>query len=532
MGARHGVVAGRGHSGLQRPELELSTARATPRPAGEPRASGHGARRAPLLFPDGQWIGFFQNGVLKKVSVNGGLPVPLDTVNVGFIGAADWGADDQIVYANYTPAGTHGLYRVRADGGAPTLIAELGGQADDTYWLTPQSLAGGAVLCTVAMTTPTGSRFQVVVVSVATGERRLLIDDAKHALYLGDEVLVYWQRESLFATRFDAARLTVSGPPVPAWDGVGDRVRARSWAYAAGTLVYWPTLRDQRRLAWVDRSGKAEPLVLPPALYASPRLSPDGQTVAFKIGGEFGDIWTHRLVDGSTAQLTFDGRSGDVIWTADGSELTVSTLRGTVDELVKVRVDGKGPPEPLHFSSPAGFYKRPRSWLRGGTLILAVGPPESLWAVSSKGGAPRQIRSEGDSAQVSPDERWIAYSSSRSGQREVYVAPFPTGYAQWKVSNGGGLPVWAKSGRELFYRDGQHVMSVPIVPGDTFASGPPRILFTGQYYEGEPGGPNYDVSLDDQRFLMVLPGSTDGPDRLNLIQAWKPEIERRLRAGR
>jgi hypothetical protein len=58
------------------------------------------------------------------------------------------------------------------------------------------------------------------------------------------------------------------------------------------------------------------------------------------------------------------------------------------------------------------------------------------------------------------------------------------------------------------------------------------MLFTGRFYEGEPGGPNYDVSLDDQRFLMVLPGSTEGPDRLNVVQGWKAEIERRLRATR
>lgn len=315
---------------------------------------------------------------------------------------------------------------------------------------------------------------------------------------------------------------------------MGDRVRFRSWASAAGTLVYWPTLQDQHRLAWVDRSGKVEPLTLPPAMYGSPRLSPDGQTVAYKLGGEFGNIWTHSLVDGSTAQLTFDGRSGALIWTPDGSRLTIATLRGAASDLVQVRVDGSGPPERLDVALPvaAGFYKQPRSWLRGGrTLLLGVTAEPSLWTVSLDGGEPRPIRSDSVSyGQVSPDERWIAYVSGVSGRREVYVAPFPTGHAQWKVStNGGDLPVWANSGRELFYRDGQRVISVPIAAGNTFAAGAPRILFSGRFYEGEPGGPNYDVSLDDQRFLMVLPGSTEGPDRLNVVQGWKAEIGRRLR---
>jgi hypothetical protein len=490
----------------------------------------------PFFSPDGQWIGFFQNGGLKKVSLDGGIPVPLDAVDIGFHGAADWGADNQIVYADVTAAGTHGLYRVPAHGGSPALITELDGQAEDTYWLTPQSVAGGnAVLCTVAKATPTGVRFQVVVVSVATGERRVLVDEAKHGLYLGDGVLVYWQSESLFATAFDPTRLSVHGPRVPAWDGVHERVRLRSWAYGADTLVYWPALRALPRLVWVDRSGKVDPLPLPPAMYGAPRIAPDGQRIAFKRGGEFGDVWVHHLVDGSTAQLTFEGRSGALIWTPDGSRLTIALSRGGGSDLMQVRADGTGPSEPVTFSSPffAGFYKQPRSWLSGGrTLLVDVSAQRSLWAVPVDGGEPRAVGTRRLDGQVSPDERWIAYTSEESGTREVYVAQFPADHAQWKVSNGGGLPVWARSGRELFYRSGAQMLSVPIAPGETFSPGAPRVLFEGSYYEGEPGGPNYDVSPDGQRFLMVLPGSSEGPDRLNRVTGWKSLIERRLRENR
>jgi hypothetical protein len=100
------------------------------------------------------------------------------------------------------------------------------------------------------------------------------------------------------------------------------------------------------------------------------------------------------------------------------------------------------------------------------------------------------------------------------------------------VADDGNLPVWGKNGRELFYRDGERVMAVPIAPGDTFTPGTPQVLFSGRYHEGEPGGPNYDVTADGQRFLMVLPGSTDGPERLYVVDGWKAEIERRLRAAR
>jgi hypothetical protein len=396
---------------------------------------------------------------------------------------------------------------------------------------------GRAVLCTIVRTTEAGAGFQLVVVSVATGERRVLIDDAKHGQYLGDGLLVYLQRGALFATTFDETRLTLTGPRVPVRDGLRDtRVRLRSWAYAAGTLVYWPTLKEEPRLAWVDRSGKADPLALPHGAYGAPRLSPDGRTVAYKIGGEFGNIWTHRLVDGATAQLTFDDRSGALAWMPDGSRLIVAVSRGAGSELIQVRADGKGSPEPFDVAIPvsAGVHKQPQSWLRDGrTLLVSVSTQPSHWAVPVDGGEPWPIRAGNlPYAQVSPDGRWSAYASSASGRREVYVTPFREGQAQWKVSNGGDLPLWSRNGRELFYRDGPHMMSVAITPGDTFAHGAPQRLFSGRYFEAEPGGPNYDVSPDGQRFLMVLAGSTDGPDRLIVVQGWKDEIERRLRASR
>jgi hypothetical protein len=121
-------------------------------------------------------------------------------------------------------------------------------------------------------------------------------------------VLVYLRNSALLATRLDVDRLEVEGPHVPAWDNVLERERLRSWAVANGTLVYWPTLRTPRRLVWVDREGKQEPLPFASALYLSPQLSPDGKTVAISVmeTAEFGDVWTHDLSSGATVRLTTD----------------------------------------------------------------------------------------------------------------------------------------------------------------------------------------------------------------------------------
>jgi Tol biopolymer transport system component len=509
--------------------------------------AGTGGSWGPFFSPDGRWIGFNHGGHLKKVSVEGGTPVPLG-VPVGFIGAADWGSDDHIVYAAITPEGTNGLYRLPANGGAPRLVAALDANADEAYWLTPQSISNGRfILATVARAGASGLRCQVVAISVATGERRLLVDDARHAQYVGDGVLVYFRNNALFATRLDADRLEVSGSHAPAWDDVFERVRLRSWASAADSLVYWPNLRVSHRLVWVDRAGKQEPLRLPPALYHGPRISPDGKSIAYAIGNDFvSDVWKYDLETRATVRLTTDGRSAMPLWTPDGTRLIISSLGATGRTLAQLAVNGTAKPEPIPLPPTflPGASKYPVSWADGGrTLIvrqfgLEGQPP--LWRVGLDGGSdPRPLRADrANHGRISPDGRWLAYNPSeywRIDPRlgDVYVTAFSTEGPQWKVSaDGGVLPVWSRNGRELFYREGTRIMAVSVTPGETFTAGTPRPLFEVPYYEGDPGMPNYDVTPDGQRFLMVFPASTEGPDRLNVIQGWKAEILRRLDGSR
>ncbi len=479
-----------------------------------------------------------------KVPVDGGTPMSLGAT-APFIGGADWGADDRIVYASITPGGSHGLYQVAASGGAPQLITALeDGNADNAYLLTPQWLANGKViLCTLARTVTSGARFQVIAVTPSTGERRVLVDDARHAMYIGDGVLVFWQDAALVATRFDPDRAQVIGSPVPAWDEVRERVRVRSWTSAAGTLVYWPDARVAHRLVWVDRSGKQEALPLPPAMYHAPRVSPDGQSIAYAIGHDLvSDVWKHDLVTGATVRLTSDGRSAVPLWTPDGQRLIVSRRRASGRDLAELTVRGTSEPEPI--ALPASFLpgasKLPVGWADGGrTLLLRVFQMENqplIWAVTPDGTAqPRAVAPSAKYADISGDGRWIAYSAVESikAPSQVFVTPYPHGRPEWKVSTAGGmLPVWAKNGRELFYRSGSRIMTVPVTLGETFTSGTPEALFEAPYYEVDPGSPNYDVAPDGQRFIMVFPADTGGPPRLNVVQGWKEEILRRLRDAR
>ena len=427
---------------------------------------------------------------------------------------------------------------VSANGGTPRLVATLDRNAGETYWLTPQALPESqAILCTVVASSPHGSQFQLVAVSAATGERHVVLDDAKHARYLGNGILVFQRQESLFATRLDTERLEVGGPPVGVWDGVfPTRIRGRSWAHAAGTLVYTPDV-PAHRLAWVDRTGKVEELPAPPDFYFGPRLAPDGRSVALVIGGEFGNVWRYELARNAFVQLTFDSSSTALIWAPDGSHLTVSTNRDSGGEILQLRADGTAQPDRLTTTPMA---KWPSSWTRDGRMLAfvqhaATGEHE-IWGLTMD--ATRKatpiVQAPGSQfgAQVSPDGRWMAYTSSESGRTEVYVTAFPDARPKWRVSTDGGYePVWARSGRELFYRSADRMMSVPLTAGSTFTPGMPRQLFSRRLYVRRPGDPNYDVSLDDQRFLVVLPGNTEGADRLNVIQGWTKRVEQRLRDG-
>ena len=112
-----------------------------------------------------------------------------------------------------------------------------------------------------------------------------------------------------------------------------------------------------------------------------------------------------------------------------------------------------------------------------------------------------QTRFSETNAELSPNGRWLAYQSNESGNEEVYVVPFPkVATSKTRVSpSGGGRPVWARNGREIFYVSMSALMSVPVTADSTFAAGKPSKLFEGPYLFG-PTGRTYDVTPDGQRF--------------------------------
>ena len=416
----------------------------------------------------------------------------------------------------------------------------------------PQFLPGGrAVLFTLA--TGAGAspwlNAQIVVQELGGSTRRVLVEPGLDARYLPTGHLVYEREQSLVAVAFDVDRLAVTGEPVP----VVERVNRPNFAVGDdGSLVFLRSFdeRRERRLVWVDREGREEPLPAEAGFYNSLRISPDGSKVALVLADHeswlSGEIYILALAREALTRLTIDP-SGDLIptWTPDGERLAfVSSRDGSFDLYMKA-ADGTGMVEQLTDSpndSPPWSFTRD-----GKRLVLGDYHPETgmdLLLMTLLDGSHESevlLATEFDEwkAMVSPDDRWLVYQSTASGQVEIYLRPFPAVQdGRWQLSSGGGThPRWAPDGREVFYKspDGQ-LMAVPIQTEPSVVFGRPSMLFDGLIVNDDAAGDGYtyDIAPDGQRFLVIkeeaVAGGQDDPlaglDQLHVVLNWFEELER------
>lgn len=302
-----------------------------------------------------------------------------------------------------------------------------------------------------------------------------------------------------------------------------------------GAAVYIAGGLPERALVWVDRAGREEPLKVPPRAYQSVSISPDGTRIVLEVlGSGLEDLWLYDVRGQRVSQLTFDA-SDDLwpVWMPDGERVLFLSQRGGPYGLYSKRVDGTGLPEQL-----VSFKGYPVIWSiapDGRTLAYTDSSPETgldLGSVALEDEPRLQPLLADDfqetNPEISPDGRWLAYASDESGEREIYVGPFPNpAEGKWRVSRDGGTePLWAEDGGELFYRDGPAVLAVSVDTSSAFATGEPQLLFTGPYYRTSLNrGHTYDVTPDGQKFVMIRESDTAGSEII-VIQNWLEELER------
>ena len=485
----------------------------------------------PFFSPDGQWLGFFADSKLKKVSVSGGTPVVLCDVYSSTVDA-DWSSDDTIAIANAGAA----IVQVPAAGGTPQALTKLDLDHGETDHTSPQFLPDGNTLLFTVMST---EGFKIVVESLETGERKVVLEGAFSARYVPTGHLVYAQGGTLMAVAFDLEQLEITGTATSILENVMQVVDPVSKAHLAfsdtGTLVYIPTRvgLQERTLVWVDRQGKAEPLAAPPRRYRQPRLSPDGQRVIAQLRvGVRADLWIYDIRRDTLSRFTFENGQFP-LWTPDGKRITFQSFQsgrsGGPSKMFWKAADGTGTAEQL---LEGELPHTAHSWSPDGkVLAFSERSPASnvdIWILPLEGDRKPQVFLETPSNETgpvfSPDGRWLAYWSNESGRQEIYVQPFPSTGAKWQISTEGGEEAaWARSG-ELFYRNGDKMMAVDITTDPTFTAGTPKLLFEGVYFSYGPRA-EYDVTPDGQKFLMIKTGEEQVTE-LNVIQNWFEELRR------
>jgi Tol biopolymer transport system component len=526
----------------------------------------------PFFSPDGEWIGFVAHGQLRRIPSMGGASLKLaDSVHPAFNRGA-WLEDGSIVYYDLP---THTLRLLRSGDATSKVIVSpsmLGGRFP---WLPTPLPSSRGILFTAHLTNcvgPVSCRPSRVYVYDAGRETvRALFDDAIGAWYVPTgHVLYLTSSGTLMAAPWDNAALTPAGRPVAVLDGIqapGFLISGEGTAYyLLGRPEFAPGPVPNAVVVWVNRTGQVEPVDsswqvntggTDSASVATDwglALSPDGRRIALTSLTDLGtDIWIKQVPTGPVSRLTlYAGEDRSPAWTPDGRAITFLSDRPISTDttrpvnrfnLWEQLADGTGEPRLLWgqdgttdaFRSPDG-----RWIMLGATRSTGASAQADILAahpgVDSL--ASRMVATGYDErgAALSPDSRWLAYVSNEQGENEVFVRPFPDVNAgKWQVSSGGGsAPLWAHSGRELFYVAGRKMHGVWILPGPPFSADPPRVLFAipdgvraGSLVRG-----TFAITPDDQRFLMVRDNSwadMAGTPTLVVVQSFFDELRAKLK---
>ena len=485
--------------------------------------------------PDGQWLLVDRQAELARVPLAGGA-----TIRIGeSSGAAHWGFNDRIAQGS-----TEGLRHISASSGETTQLTTA---SEGEAHFAPRALPNGRGILFTVLVAGIDDAAQVAVYDFETNEHRTLMS-GQSPRYAASGHLVFWRDGSLWAVPFDVERLSIRGSPTMVVESV--RMDARGSAYFSlsvdGTLAYVPaagTLVQQRSLVWVDRNGNEEPVQTDAGVYDGVQLSPDGRRVVVSIPDRGNlDVWVYDLRNGIWTRLTRNPSPDFIpVWTPDAERVVFASTRAGPLNLFSMRADGTGDALRL---MPEPTVQAPSHFAPDGTLVFMGGPPETALDVltiapDGRDHATALLQADFSEslARVSPDGRWLAYVSNESGQREVYVRPYPNvNEGRWKISNGLSVaPVWSPDGNELFYQtiasDGisTTMMTVSVDAATDFSAGQPVALFEGPYRLGVGlAYHSFDVSPDGRGFLMLKEErrAVSREQQIVVVENWFEELTR------
>jgi eukaryotic-like serine/threonine-protein kinase len=506
---------------------------------------------SPCFSPDGKAVAYWVAGRLMRVPLTGGAPTQIALVNS--LRGMDW-MDDRIAVGDV--------------GGGIIVLSVTGTAKPDTVVpagaTLPRFISGGnALLFTQRIRGRRGLLdTKLEVISIDRRDRKILIDDAADGRYVNTGHLVFARAGTMMAVAFDERRLLVKGGAVVVLSDVMQAVNGtntdvqtsvmQAVVTAQGHLLYFTggvTPDRERQLVWRDRQGRATPITAAGKHpFFALRFSPDETKVAASITGLQKVLYVFDLARNTGQTLTDPGAQMWPIWTPDGRRIVRTGLVHDKSALVWSLADGSRPAESLVKDKVVAGA--PTFWSPDGSEVFVrignVGTTK-LQAINMATGATRTIAnlpSDVDYATVSPDYKWLAYTSADPsiGRPEVYVQPWPALDRKWKISEGGGhVPKWTKGGKELLYGQsagtdsaGQtqtRMWAVAIQYQPDFSPGPPQPLFTATF-ASTTGVRSFDVTADGSKFLMM-----EGPPQraptgdLHLVMNWTADLKRLAKQG-
>ncbi|MGQ0735428.1 MAG: winged helix-turn-helix domain-containing protein [Acidobacteriota bacterium] len=474
--------------------------------ASRPVAGTDGAS-APFLSPDGRWVGYSGEGHLHRISIDGGRALTICDVE-GEGRGATWGPDNAIVFA---PAPAGPLYVVAAAGGTARPLTRLAYEDGERSHRFPSFAPDGrSVLFTIARAGDASfDDATLAIASLHSGEHRAVLARGSCGTVSGESVLRFQRGGMLFRAPFDVDAVQCLASPEPGEPiAIHDAGAAHVAIADSGLLVFAPPAADtsRPRLIWRIDEGEAIALDDLAGTPEEPRVSPDGSRLVLGIRVGQSDLWLFDIRRKTLSRLTESGDNFAAIWSPDGRSIVFSSNRRGPSNLYGLAV---GSPDPPVLLVEDACELVPGAWTPDGrTLVYTAYDPHTgadIWALRD-GQAEVLIKSRFNvfSPALSPDGRWLAYTSDASGDSEVYMIRFPQLTDRQQVSTGGASePVWDRSAPRLFFRTRTNLAYVEL--GSDGPARPPLDLIADQFVRGSLTGlPNYDVHPDG-RLLFVAP---------------------------
>jgi serine/threonine-protein kinase len=497
-------------------------------PIAVPLEGTEGAR-APFYSPDGRWVGFTAgDSRLKKVSLDSGQVVALAD---GDWGGGSWGEDGSIIY---TPDYLDGLWRVAADGGGAEELTHPDPAVGELNHSWPDHVPGTAAVVFTSFRLPLNES-RVELYDMATGERRLLVENAVFGRYVATGHLLFVRESVVLAAPFDPRTLELTGSAVPVLEDAFVAPFEGNSQFSVsenGTLIHAPAslLQPPREVVWVDRQGREEILLEADRRYSAPSLSPDGRSLAITVEDGNPDIWVYQLDRKVLNRLTFSPRSEHTpIWYPDGRRIAF-VLDAPPFHLYDVPADGSAEPTAV-LESPIDTYVDAVSPDGRWMVVRQLDSEEDYNLGLMEVGAGQDVRPLRNTqfterfATVSPDGRYVAYESNESGRSEIYIQPFPAPGPRTQVTRDGGeAPLWAETS-EFFYWNGNRLFAVPVRTTPELTIGEPQELFTASRYTTKTSR-EYDVTADGRRIIIAKIPEASEPREVQIVLNWFSELER------